>query len=289
MFYVMNKNFLMLAIFPVALLFHINLCAQDIKVKTKMYDNHISFVAKDRLTYRYSPSQSVIEGVLRYGKSTSGNTTDYYFYIETSPINVVSKSGGVEESVYGISKIQFVQYRDSFKKYLGKQVKITGKLLYNDSNGHVHTDVYLDVSRIEVFNNSMLFNYPSYSAKQCPSGELAQVQVTKNNTIVKIRFDRYPGSLCLYESCFSLICKNPEDFEQEIPLDYVYCRTKSGRYEMRFYVGYDRHSFNLDANEPFVLELYFGRLPSKCRVFDLVTLENIFYPLNWYWLNVELK
>lgn len=114
--------------------------------------------------YFYEPTISVISGTLKiesfygppgYGENpqTDSREDSYILNLENS-INVISKTKEVEEgdfniSKYNISKIQLTSSSGvKFTNYKNKNVRLTGSF-FGASTGHHHTDVLLNINKIE--------------------------------------------------------------------------------------------------------------------------------------------
>lgn len=154
----------------------------------------------------------------------------------------------------------------------------------------------LNESKQATSSNKSIFNYPCYSHKnrEC-KGQLAQVIKSKSKTIVKVKYFTNDESWNLSKST-KLVCKNPENFEEEKYILYAYCVTKQGKYKIKMAVNmidnlYDRHSFNLKINEPYIIEMHFEKLPLRCKTIDLFEFnpEWLFYGTGMLWENIVLE
>ncbi len=141
-----------------------------------------------------------------------------------------------------------------------------------------------------VQNKSLVYFNPSYSREDGQKdGELKQVIVDGQKTIVKIKFYSTNDFWHISNNTY-IMCKNPENFEEIIYLKNAFCVTKQGKYNIKTgYNYYDRHSFNLEMNQPYIIELHFNRLPIKCKIFDLIEPGGPFCKAEMFWENILLK
>lgn len=120
--------------------------------------------AADQQDYNFEPSVSEITGIIQaeifygppgYGENPKTDKVEHFFMlILQKPINVVSTdknadADDVNATKNNISKIQLLPADNiDLNNYIAKTVKLTGTF-FGAHTGHHHTDVLMDVQKIE--------------------------------------------------------------------------------------------------------------------------------------------
>lgn len=115
-------------------------------------------VSEQPKTYLYEPAMSGLEGKLEtetfwgppgYGEDTLNDSKELCtVLILKEPIDVMADSTNeLEESIRNVKKIQLAS-NVKLDAYIGKRVLISGKL-FSAQTGHHHTDVLMDVQKVE--------------------------------------------------------------------------------------------------------------------------------------------
>ena len=116
-------------------------------------------VSHQSKTYSYEPAVSALEGKLEtknfwgppgYGEDTLNDSKELCtILVLKDPIDIVADSTNeLEESISNVKKIQLAS-AIKLDSYIGKNVLISGKL-FSAQTGHHHTDVLMDVKKVEL-------------------------------------------------------------------------------------------------------------------------------------------
>lgn len=132
--------------------------------KNRANKENPSFIEGNKQDYFYEPSVSIILGTIKiesffgppgYGENPQTDSReDSYILNLDSPINVISNEKEIEEgdfnyTKYNITKIQLTSTSNvNLTNFKNRIVRLTGTF-FGASTGHHHTEVLMDVSKIE--------------------------------------------------------------------------------------------------------------------------------------------
>lgn len=153
---------------------------RHIKDVTRQYAEDIQqpgLFQSDEIINYYYQNRYTFQGILRCDSEDLCETgiPETYYYIEIDPINIEPEyETDLEEALNNVTRLQIDNYMGL---PTGREITISGELLYNIAGCHIHTDVYLSDCTIEA--GSSIDN-----PKETPTQQPAKVCYFNYNSII---------------------------------------------------------------------------------------------------------